>query len=202
MVEHISAFLQIMADFGSSWIILYNGPKCGASAPDHLHFQAIPSGRMPIEIEILEPKQPAFLAQVDGVPIYRLRGLGREVIALEGNDPVAVGAAFKRFLEALKEAVHSDGEPMVNVMGIYKKKRWRLAVFPRSKHRPDVFFREGDARIVVSPGIIDMAGILVTPVKKDFERLEASSVESIYREVSLDGTTVEKAGRTIGQKCF
>jgi hypothetical protein len=66
-------------------------------------------------------------------------------------------------------------------------------IFPRRKHRPDVFFRDGDARVVVSPGVIDMGGLLITPVKRDFERLNASVVEGIYREVSLEGMIVERA---------
>ena len=66
-------------------------------------------------------------------------------------------------------------------------------IFPRRKHRPDAFFREGDGRLVVSPGVIDMGGVLVTPVEKDFDRLDGASVEALYGEVSLDGKTVERA---------
>ena len=85
IAEHIDTFLQLMADFGSGWTVLYNGPKCGASAPDHLHFQAAPSGQMPIEKEIREEKRLTLMKQVDGVLLYRVRDLGREVIILEGR---------------------------------------------------------------------------------------------------------------------
>jgi len=71
-------------------------------------------------------------------------------------------------------------------------------IFPRRKHRPDAFFREGDARVVVSPGVIDMGGILITPVEKDFVRLDGASVESIYGEVSLEAKTVERAIDAMG----
>ena len=74
-----------------------------------------------------------------------------------------------------------------------KKRKWRLVIFPRRKHRPDAFFREGDARVVVSPGVIDMGGVLITPVEKDFERLDAATVEGIYEEVSLEREIVGKA---------
>jgi len=66
-------------------------------------------------------------------------------------------------------------------------------IFPRRKHRPDAFFREGDARVVVSPGVIDMGGLVITPVEKDFERLDGAAVGGIYGEVSLEGETVERA---------
>ena len=198
IAEHIDTLLQLMSDFGSGWTVLYNGPKCGASAPDHLHFQVAPSGQMPIEKEIQEAKRLTLMTQVDDVLLYRVRDLGREVIILEGDDPMAVGGVFKGFLKAMKRVLLIDEEPMMNIAGFYKERKWeerkwRLVIFPRQKHRPDAFFREGDARVVVSPGVIDMGGVLITPVEKDFERLDANAVEGIYREVSLEGKTLERA---------
>ena len=193
IAENIDTLLQLMADFGSGWTVLYNGPKCGASAPGHLHFQATPSGQMPIEKEIRGKKRLTLITQVDRVLLYRVRDLGREVIILEGDDPMAVGGAFKGFLNALKKVLLIDEEPMMNIAGFYTERKWRLVIFPRRKHRPDAFFREGDARVVVSPGVIDMGGVLITPVEKDFDRLDAASVEGIYGEVSLEGKTVERA---------
>ncbi len=193
IAEHIDTFLQLMADFGSEWAVLYNGPRCGASAPDHLHFQIAPSRQMPIEKEIWEEKRFTLVKQVDHVLLYRMRDLGREVIILEGDDPMALGRAFKGFLNALKKVLLVDEEPMMNIVGFYEETRWRLVIFPRRKHRPDAFFREGDARVVVSPGVIDMGGLLITPVEKDFDQLDAAAVEGIYGEVSLDGETVKRA---------
>ncbi len=193
IAEHIDSLLQLMADFGFGWTVLYNGPKCGASAPDHLHFQAVPSGQMPIEKEIREEKRLTLIKQVDGVLLYRVRDLGREVIILEGDDPMAVGSAFKGFLNTLKKVLLTDEEAMMNIAGFYKERKWRLVIFPRRKHRPEAFFSEGDGRVVVSPGVIDMGGVLITPAEKDFERLDAAAVDGIYREVSLEGKTVERA---------
>ena len=193
IAEHIDTLLHLTTDFGRAWTVLYNGPKCGASAPDHLHFQIAPSGQMPIEEEIPGEKRLTLMAQVNGVLLYRVPDLGREVIILEGDDPIALGSAFKVFLNALKKFLFINEEPMMNIIGFYKEKKWSLIIFPRRKHRPDVFFKEGDARVVVSPGVIDMGGLLVTPVEKDFDRLDAQSVESIYGEVSLEGKTVERA---------
>jgi len=196
--EHIDTFLQLMADFGSDWAILYNGPKCGASAPDHLHFQAAPSGQMPIEKEIQEEKRLTLMTQLNNVLLYRVRDRGREVIILEGDDPMTVGDAFKVFLNALKKVLLIEEEPMMNIAGFCKERKWRLIIFPRCKHRPDAFFREGDSRIVVSPGAIDMGGLLITPLKKDFDQLDGALVESIYREVSLGGKTVKRAIDAMG----
>jgi hypothetical protein len=191
--EHIQTFLQLLADFGSGWTILYNGPKCGASAPDHFHFQAAPSGRMPIEKEIREEKRLTLLRQFDGVLLYRAGDLGREVIILEGDDQVAVEGVFKSFLNALKKVLVIDEEPMMNIAGFYEERKWRLVIFPRRKHRPDVFFREGNARMVISPGVIDMGGLVITPMEKDFKGLDTAVVKDIYGEVSLEGEIVGKA---------
>ena len=196
---HIETFLQLMADFGPGWLVLYNGPKCGASAPDHLHFQAAPSGQLPVEIDIREQKRLSLTKQMEGVLFFRVEGLGREVVILEGEDPATVAAGFNGFLEGLKKSFRVDDEPMMNIVGIYEDRKYRLAIFPRRKHRPDAFFREGNDRVVVSPGVIDMAGILVTPVERDFERVDAAAVEGIYKEVSLEGEVVEKAIRPLGK---
>jgi len=193
IAEHINALLQLMSDFGSRWTILYNGPQCGASAPGHLHFQAIPSGQMPIEKEIQGKKRILLMTQIDSVSLYRMREVGREVIILEGDNPTAVGEVFKGFLNALGKVLLVNGEPMINIAGFHEKGKHCLAIFPRRKHRPDAFFKEGDARVVVSPGAIDMGGVLITPVEKDFYRLDVASVGAIYEEVSLEAETVEKA---------
>jgi hypothetical protein len=182
-----------MLDLGPGWTVLYNGPKCGASAPDHLHFQAARSGQMPIEKEIRERERLALVKEVDDVLLYRVNHLGREVLLLEGNDPMAVEGAFTGFLYDLKQALLITEEPMMNIVGFYEERKWRLMIFPRRKHRPDAFFNEGNDRVVVSPGAIDMGGLVITPVEKDFQQLDAAAVEGIYREVSLEGGIVEKA---------
>ena len=86
ITEQIDTFLQLIADLGPGWAVLYNGPRVttGASAPDHLHFQIIPSGRMPIEKAILEKKRLALLTPVSDCILYRVKDLGREVVVLEG----------------------------------------------------------------------------------------------------------------------
>ena len=193
IAEHIGTFLQLMVDLGPSWVTLYNGPKCGASAPEHLHFQAAQSGQMPIEEEIRDGDRLALVKEMDDVLLYRVNNLGREAILLEGSDPIAVERAFKGFLNGLQNALLLNEEPMINIVGLYEERKWRLIVFPRRKHRPDAFFKEGNNRVVVSPGAIDMGGLVITPVGKDFERLDTAAVENIYKEVSLDGKTVRRA---------
>lgn len=195
--DHIGTLLQLSADYGEGWILLYNGPRCGASAPDHLHFQAAPSGQMPIEGEIRERKKLRLIKKSDGAFIYHMEDVGREVVVIEGNELTSIEFLFRTFLKILGNILQKDKEPMINVACFYTKTKWHLIVFPRRKHRPDVFFKHGEDRIVISPGVIDMGGLLITPVERDFERLTETMVESIYQEVSLEGKIVKEVFDTM-----
>ena len=197
---HLEKFLLLMADLGPGWIVLYNGPKCGASAPDHFHFQVALSGKMPIERYVQEQKRHGLVRQVEDALLYRVKGLGREVVVIEGNHPEALENGFRRFLHALRKFLLLDEEPMINIAGFCDGRKWRLVVFPRRRHRPEAFFMEGEARVVVSPGVIDMGGVLITPLERDFERLDTPTVEGIYKEVSLEGEIVEKVFDVISKK--
>jgi hypothetical protein len=153
---------------------------------------------MPIEQDILEKKKLVLKKESEGVLFYRVEGLGREVVMIEGNDSATVSHGFNGFLKGLKKCLQIDDEPMMNIVGLQKDRKWRLLIFPRRKHRPEAFFKEGNDRVVVSPGVIDMGGILVTPVERDFERLDAAAVEGIYKEVSLEGKILKKALQELG----
>jgi hypothetical protein len=192
IAENMELFFQLMDDLDPGWMVLYNGPRCGASAPDHHHFHAAPSGQMPIEKEIQERKNLTLMKQVRGISVYRMMAVGREIIILEGDDRMTMEGALKNYLKALKKVLLIEEEPMINIAGYGGEKGWRLVTFPRRKHRPDAFFKEGEDRIVVSPGVIEMGGILVTPLEKDFDRLDWATVELIYKEVSLEGKIVQE----------
>lgn len=189
---HIGTFLQLMSDLGPDWAVLYNGARCGASAPDHLHLQVCPAGRMPLTAEIEKREMWVPVIRKEGITCCRSIDLGREILVLEGGDHATAEEAFREVTSALRKVQLIDDEPLLNLAGLARGGRSRLVVFPRRKHRPDVFFLEGDERVVVSPGVIDMAGVLITPVERDFVRLDEASVVSIYGEVSLDAETIDR----------
>ncbi len=195
---YLTLFLALAADLGPDWIVLYNGPKCGASAPDHFHFQIIPSGQMPIEREMFQEKRRFPLKEMRGVFMDRIRSLGREVICLTGKAPGLLEDVFKKFLKSLKEVLQTDQEPMINLAGFHQGGQWYVLVFPRRKHRPDFFYKSGEERRVISPGAIDMGGFLVVPIERDFHQLHRSMIESIFEEVSLGERTVDEALHRMG----
>ncbi len=188
----VVTLLQLMSDFGPGSSVLYNGPRCGASAPDHLHFQVVPAGQMPIEKE-LRLERPAFRRRTGGVSVYRPKGVGRRVVIMDGPGPDAVGEALHALVKGLGIVLRTDLEPMMNLVCLRREHAYTVLVFPRAKHRPDAFYLEGEGRLAISPAVVEMGGIMVTPLERDFERLDSALVEQIFNEVSLDATTVEAA---------
>jgi hypothetical protein len=178
-------FLFLTRDIGPSFMTLYNGPRCGASAPDHLHFQAVPRGHMPIEKEIGPKDRFSVVSTADHVRISSGHGLGREIILIEGSTPEDVCTTLRGSIDALGMDTDRHEEPMLNIIGHYDNGTFRLVVFPRRAHRPAAFYRKDALRIMVSPAVMEMGGMIVTPSETDFNRLDAETIESIYREVSL-----------------
>lgn len=190
--EHVAILLSLAKDFAPAFTVFYNGPKCGASAPDHLHFQASPAGAIPIERDVRDHSRRNPIKTFGGVSLVQIKGLGREAILLEGEDRDAVAALLLKSISAMKRVTAASEEPMMNVVCSYRNDFWRVIVFPRRKHRPQVYFREGKEKILISPASVDMGGLIVTPVEKDFLSVDARLIESIYQEVSIDKETANK----------
>lgn len=161
------------------YFVIYNGPECGASAPDHMHFQAGSRRLFPIE------KDTAGLTGI-AVPNY-----GRNVLLFRETDRSALIRRMDRALDLLAEMTGKRAEPMVNIAVIHQKGEWVTYLFPRGKHRPEVFHT---GELTVSPASIDLCGILVVPLAQDFERITADAIVAIFREVTLpDGQFQEVA---------
>ena len=185
LYESIDNFLLLTKDIAPDFTTLYNGPRCGASAPDHLHFQAVPSGCMPVENELLAREKFFVVNGTDHATVSSGRGLGRGITLVEGRNAGDVSHAFRELIHTYRSETDRDDEPMINVIGLYMNSNFTLAVFPRRAHRPAAFFRQNDQRIMVSPAVMEMGGIIVTPSESDFDRLDSETIEAIYREVSL-----------------
>lgn len=169
-------------------VVFYNGPKCGASAPDHLHFQAGSKGTMPIEMNMQDHKalfKTIFTAE--GVVVSELRGLHRGGWLLEGKDERSLTVAFDRIYNVLKT---SEEEPMMNVLGWYSENSWQVVVFPRKAHRPNCYFKEGSEKMLISPASVEMGGLVVAARLEDFERMTEADLRTIFEEVSYSEASV------------
>ena len=182
----LTAFLALMRDFSPHFTVLYNGPRSGASAPDHQHFQAAPVGTMPVEADIRADGKLQLLKRKDGVDVFRAEGLGRAILVLKGARQDHVASALLNAIAAMRAAFQAVDEPMMNMLGSYREDHWMILIFPRARHRPKVYDLEGDAQILITPGAVDMGGLLITPREKDFRTVDAELINNIFQDVSVD----------------
>ncbi|MGH7597997.1 MAG: DUF4922 domain-containing protein [bacterium] len=189
---YLDAFLRLARDLSPKFTVFYNGAQCGASAPDHIHFQIAPAGKIPIEQDAAQAQRRDGVDEIDGVAIFLLRDLGRAIIVFEGTNIESVTRIVRHQLTKMKAILNIADEPKINIICNYNTPQWRVILFPRRKHRPEVFFKEGDDKVVISPASVDMGGLIITPVEKDFNTVDANMIEAIYREVSWDEKMIRK----------
>lgn len=192
LAAHWETFLQLAQDLSPAFTVFYNGARCGASAPDHLHFQAAPAGKIPIEHEVHQAVHREFISAIPGVAIILLNEVGRAVIVLEGSNAEKLTHTLQQLFAKMQVILQSSDEPQVNILCRYESPQWRVILFPRRKHRPDIFFKEGDGKVLISPASVDMGGLIITPVEKDFRSVDANMIETIYREVSWDESAINE----------
>ena len=185
----LPAMLATSRRLAGAYTVLYNGPRCGASAPDHLHFQAFPSGGTPLETDVRLVGRPGWdrhrsvLIDTDHGHVFTMADYGRTVLILQGTEGAWLRRAVDRLVAALPPGPEG-GEPLLNLVGWYDR-QWTLCIFPRRRHRPlDYSTRLGQG-VLVSPGSIDLAGLVITPRREDFETLDTKRIRGIFDEVCL-----------------
>lgn len=186
--DKIKMMLELADLCNNEYTIFYNGPKCGASAPDHFHFQACPADELQTEKDFLNyPEKFEVLKKLQRVIIRYIRSNEylRNVLVLSSNDDEELERVFKSIYELLQKINSIDIEPMMNVFALRRDEVYHLIIFPREKHRPACYFAEGEANMLISPGLVDMCGMVVTPLQKDFERVNEEMIKQIYSEVTL-----------------
>jgi len=188
------AFLKLGKAMGDRYTIFYNGPKCGASAPDHLHFQAGDKYFMPIdsEYDIIKNKLGKEVYLSSKLEVHAVDKYVVNFISMESSDADVLKKAFAAFLDLFNEIHPNEEEPMLNIISNYQGNKWRVLLFPREKHRPSCFFAEGDDNITISPASVDMGGFLITPMEKDFNKITKEDIIKLYNEVTLNKAGFEK----------
>ena len=190
---NVEILLRLARDLSPAYFVLYNGPECGASAPDHLHFQACSRTLLPVEDDlrrsISESKNDAISG--DGAAVFMPNETGRSVIVFRSAEISRLARLIYGALDELSKET-AKAEPMVNIICTHEEGEWRVFLFPRARHRPSYYFAEDGERLTVSPGAIDMAGVIVVPRREDFARIDASHIEQIFSEVSLSKEKVDK----------
>lgn len=187
-----------LAQHFDDFCIFYNGPQCGASAPDHMHFQACPKGLMPLEndIEALFNGEDAsgklkYLSSVRDADLYHYEGFTRGVFALRAKTSKSLAKLFYRLLDCAP--VHEGSpEPMFNLFAYCSNGEYRSFVTFRDRHFSHHFDSDGPDHLTMGPGAADMAGFLIVPVAEDYEKLNSGLLEEMLSEVSLNAEDEEK----------
>ena len=174
-------------------MVFYNGPKCGASAPDHAHFQAGTSGTLPLQkswkrlshhlLKIVELNEGEDISLIEEYPC--------PAMLIRSRSQYGDEQLFRRLYEALPQK-DDEVEPMMNIVSWRYHDEYLSVVFLRAKHRPDCYYAEGDSQYIISPGALDMAGLFITPRQEDYERLSPERALSILAEVSLSKDEVQQ----------
>lgn len=197
----ISGRVEDMMDLAEEldgYTVFYNGPKCGASAPDHMHFQAGNSDFLTIadaledaELKVLVQEDDyAMLSLVDSLPV--------NVFVIDASDHRAGAELFERLYKALP-VPEGEKEPMMNLLCYATPAGVRLVVIPRKRHRPACYGmpEDGPDKMLLSPASVDMGGVFITPLEKDFEALDADTVRRVLDELTLSNEEINAIAENV-----
>jgi ATP adenylyltransferase/5',5'''-P-1,P-4-tetraphosphate phosphorylase II len=186
-------YLLELARAMEGFTVFYNGPECGASAPDHLHFQAGESSFMPITTEFGKLKSTArqLYSRVE-TQVWAFDYYLRKMISVETNSMEEalkiIGIYYTHFQAMQPEKM----EPMMNALCTFSGGKWTIHLFPRKLHRPRQFFAEGIDQLLISPASVDFGGVFITPRKEDFDKITKEDIEDIFNQVGLNQDTFQE----------
>ena len=181
------AFVQ---DTGGSFTTFYNGPECGASAPDHLHFQACPAGSIPLvlqfdklhtDTQVMHPVSSLCTTKTIACSVGELDR--RALFFCSTTDPEVLQHQIHAVVVYLQNETASAEEPLINIIISGSNQRLQGIIFPRKAHRPACYFSRGKSKLLVSPGAVDIGGLIVLPRREDFERITGEQILNIFSEV-------------------
>ncbi len=177
-------FLDLTEAVGDEYFTLYNGASCGASAPDHHHFQACSRDSVPLFDEVENhPREDS--KNSDLFSSFTLKDYRLNVLIARGKNKTELVNWFDETIKFLQAKIGTDTEPMLNLVATSDAHGFTVYLFPRAKHRPACYFAEGEKQLTVSPAGIDLTGILVVPNPDHYARISAEDIEKIYAEITL-----------------
>ena len=187
-IDHMLQLAQEMP----GWVLFYNGPQCGASAPDHMHFQAGCEGFLPLCDEVVDPalwpNDELIEASGDGF-IGFTRRLDRPLFFIRTESRPLAGFYMARLQLAMMMATGCADEPMQNVLCWHETDYYNVAVFPRCKHRPDCY-GEGEEQFLLSPASVDLGGVWAIASERDYDTLTADNIQAIINELCADNAAI------------
>ena len=199
--QRIAIRMEDMLDLAQAltdYVIFYNGPKCGASAPDHAHFQAGNKGFLPIEKD-WRNQIDGKVADYEQATLWYMNDAPRATLVIESASKENAVHLFDIIYRSLIVKPEEE-EPMMNVLALYEDEKWVVFVFPREKHRPACYTAEGEANLLSSPASVDLGGVFITPVEKDFLKITAEDIAQILSEVCVSASDFEDIRKRIQEQ--
>jgi hypothetical protein len=178
------ADMLILAKALDDFIVFYNGPKCGASAPDHMHFQAGTKDFLPLlsDYKRMKPTEGEMIDEGENYQLYKLKNYLRKVYCIESDTILSAQTIFENLYT--KWQVEQKEEPLMNIVCSYEDGIWYTFIFPRAAFRPWQYSTKGDDQLMVSPATVEMSGIFITPIESHFEKITGDDVISIFEQCS------------------
>jgi hypothetical protein len=201
IIGNFAEFLEISRALGKYYTLFYNGPKCGSSAPDHMHFQAGTKYFMPVEYEFNHMVGRLFSPVISNgkIEVKFFEEHLRYFISFESRDKGELLYAFKTFINAFKKISPQYNEPMINLISGYQEGIWRVIIFPRGNHRPSQFSLKGEKQLLISPAAVDLGGLIISVREEDFEKITKNDVIDIFRQVTITKEYFEFLRKKIGE---
>ena len=213
--QQIKPFFSDMLQLAKAldnYLIFYNGPKCGASAPDHMHFQAGTKDFLPLinDYKRLKETHANLVVTTEKMQIYTFEGYLRTVLCIESTDIESAKDSFQKLYDffqnqpfpttistssilplfsqnreqKLNNELGKEVEPMMNIVCNYQSGKWFTFLLPRKAFRPWQYSAESNEQLLVSPATVEMCGIFITPIEKHFERITKKDIENILHQIS------------------
>jgi hypothetical protein len=174
-----------LADSLPGYLLFYNGPQCGASAPDHLHFQAGNRGFLPVENDFISGKFTRLLYVKNGVEIWNWSEYLRGIVTLKGHGSEQIVSIFNGFYRKFAAFQPDKPEPMLNILAYKEGNDFIVHIIPRILHRPRQFFEAGSQQILLSPASVDLGGVIIVPREEDFIKINESDIRDVFNQVCL-----------------
>jgi hypothetical protein len=180
-----------LAQVMPSYTVFYNGPQCGASAPDHFHFQAGNKRFMPLESDFQIGKHPTLIFSEPGLEVWKWAEYRRGIITLKDGDREKLIRVFDHLFSGLAQIQPDRPEPMLNILAGYERGEWIVHIIPRKQHRPAQFFMQGTDQLLISPAAVDLGGVIITPREEDYKRISRNDIEDIFRQVCFGESEID-----------
>jgi hypothetical protein len=191
--QRIAGNFEKMLDLAKElpdYLVFYNGPQCGASAPDHLHFQAGSRNFLPVEHDYIMRRFTTSMCGQKGIEIWHWSGYMRGMITIEGDNRFKINQFFNTFYDKFLSIQPDKPEPMMNILAYFQTGKWIIHLIPRKLHRPSQFYANGNDQILLSPASVDLGGVLITPREEDFIKMTVNDLKDILRQVCMSDTQV------------